>query len=67
MFGYSGDLINASPWFQPEDIVEVIRYIDDRWPDREWWLLETATRIRDGDNYSLMWNDEEDRLMSVFG
>jgi len=67
MFGYSGDLLEAVPWFQPGDIVEIIKYIDDRWPERQWWILETAIRIKDGDSCSLKWNSDEHRLMAVFG
>jgi len=67
VFGYSGDLLEAVPWFQPGDIVEIIKYIDDRWPERQWWILETAIRIKDGDSCSLKWNSDEHRLMAVFG
>lgn len=75
VFGYSGDLLEAEPWFQPDDIVEVIRYNDSRWPDRKWWILETVTRIQagSGENIrcSLYWLQEVDgvkeaRLASVY-
>ena len=67
VFGYSGDLLEAAPWFQVNEKVEVIRYEDPRFTDREWWILATVTRIADGDCYSLMWNDDENRLMAVYG
>ena len=75
VFGYSGDLLEAAPWLQPGDIVEVIIYSDPRWPDREWWILETVTRIQTGSGEnircSLYWLQEEDgveekRLASVY-
>lgn len=67
VFGYSGDLIEAVPWFQVDDIVEVIRYDDSRWSDRKYWILKTVIQVEEGNNYSLTWNDEENRLMAVFG
>lgn len=75
VFGYSEDLIEAEPWFQPGDIVEVIKYEDVRFPDREYWLLETVTRIQTGSGEnikcSLYWLQEENgtiekRLASVY-
>ena len=67
VFGYSGDLLEAAPWFQIGDIVEVINYNDSRWPEREWWIMETVIKIADGDKYSLMWNEDENRLMAIYG
>ena len=75
VFGYSGDLLEAAPWFQPNDIVEVVNYIDNRWPDREWWIMETVGRIQAGEGAnircSLYWLQEVDgeteaRLASVY-
>ena len=67
VFGYSGDLLETIPWFQPDDIVEVIKYEDSRWTDREWWIIETVVRVEDGSNCSVMWNDAKNRAMAVFG
>lgn len=66
VFGYSEDLIEAVPWFQPGDIVEVIKYDDKRpeFANREWWILETVMRVQigSGENIicSLYWLQEED-------
>lgn len=75
VFGYGGDLLEAVPWLQLDDIVEVIPYSDPRWEDREWWILETVTRIQTGSGEnircSLYWFQEiggvtEKRLASVY-
>lgn len=76
VFGYSGDLLQSAPWFQVNDIVEVIKYTDDRWSDREWWILETVVRIEEGEGEdkiaSLYWLQEDEdgnivgRLASVY-
>lgn len=75
VFGYSGDLLQTIPWFQPDDIVEVINYIDSRWPDREWWILETVIRVEeegvdeDGDPIiicSMTWDAEKNRAKAVY-
>lgn len=68
VYGYSGDLLEAVPWLQVGDIVEVIRYEDSRpeFADREWWIMETVTRVADGDNYSIMWDAEENRAKAVY-
>lgn len=76
VFGYSGDLLDSAPWFQTGDIVRVIRYVDSRWPDRLWWILETAVKIAAGTGLdrkeSLHWiqgnsdGDVEARLASVY-
>lgn len=75
VFGYSGDLLDAAPWFQPNDIVEVVNYIDSRWADRECWIMETVSRIQAGSGAnircSLYWLQEVDgeteaRLASVY-
>ena len=76
VFGYSGDLLEAVPWLQPGDIVEVINYTDSRWPVREWWIMETVFRVEeegtdaeDGAptvNCSLAWNVAEKRVMAVY-
>jgi len=75
VFGYSGDLLETAPWFQTDDIVEVMKYNDDRWPEREWWILETVTRIQAGSGEdvrcSLYWmqvvgGEIEARLASVY-
>ena len=80
VFGYSEDLLEAVPWFQPGDIVEVVLYNDPRWAwgtadEREWWILETVTRVQTGEGEnircSLYWLQEVDgvteaRLASVY-
>jgi hypothetical protein len=75
VFGYSGDLLESAPWFQPNDIVEVINYEDGRWPEREWWIMETVVRVQAGEGEdircSLYWLQEVDgeteaRLASVW-
>jgi hypothetical protein len=77
VFGYSGNLLAAAPWFQPNDIVEVVNYKDSRpeFSDREWWILETVTKIEEGEGAdkiaSLYWLQEQDgevigRLCSVY-
>lgn len=67
VFGYSDDLIEAVPWFQPGDIVEVVRYTDPRWADREWWIWETVMRVQIGSDEnikcSLYWLQEEDGVI----
>lgn len=76
VFGYSGDLLQTAPWFQPDDIVEVVNYEDARWADREWWIMETVVRIEEGTGAdkiaSLHWVQEDEdgnivgRLASVY-
>lgn len=70
VFGYSGDLIETIPWFQPDDIVKVIKYSDSRWEDREWWILETVVRVQTPSNgtvdCSIAWNAVDNRAMGVF-
>lgn len=64
VFGYAEDLIEAVPWFQPGDIVEVVKYEDPRFADREWWILKTVIRVQTGSDEnikcSLYWLQEED-------
>lgn len=76
VFGYSGDLLDSAPWFQTDDIVRVARYVDARWSDRLWWILETVVKIATGTGLdrkeSLYWiqensdGDVEARLASVY-
>lgn len=75
VFGYSGDLLDSAPWFQEGDIVRVARYVDARWADRLWWILETVVKIATGTGLdrkeSLYWIQEvngeiEARLASVY-
>ncbi|NIP28172.1 MAG: hypothetical protein GWN55_11585 [Phycisphaerae bacterium] len=75
VFGYSGDLLASAPWFQVNDIVEVVKYKDSRWTDRQWWILETAVKIEEGTGTSkkasLYWLQEDEngivgRLCSVY-
>ena len=75
VFGYSGDLIETIPWLQPDDIVEVVAYDDDRFEDRTWWILETVVRVEEIEEVgsgepvvhsSLAWNADENRAISVY-
>lgn len=75
VFSYSGDLIEGDHWFQVGDIVEVVRYIDPRWSNREYWILGSVQRIQTGSGEnircSLYWFQEVDgaieaRLASVY-
>ena len=75
VFGYSGDLLETIPWFQPDDIVEVVNYEDGRWSDREWWILETVIRVEEegvdenGDpiiECSITWDAEDNRAKAVY-
>ena len=70
VFGYSGDLIEGDHWLQVDDIVEVIRYADPRWPDRNYWIMESVQRIQEGSGEnivcSLYWNEIDGRAMSVY-
>ena len=75
VFGYDESLLEGDIWFQPNEIHEVVNYIDSRWADREWWIMETVGRIQAGSGAnircSLYWFQEVDgeteaRLASVY-
>lgn len=67
VFAYSEDLIESDHWYQPDDIVEVIKYDDPRFPDREWWILGTVARIQMGSGESIVcseyWFQEVDGVV----
>ena len=74
VFGYSGDLLETIPWFQPNDIVQVIYYEDPRFT-RNWWIMETVTRVEeegvDENNdpitiCSITWDAEVSRAKAVY-
>jgi len=71
----SPNLLETAPWLQTDDIVHVVIYDDDRFPDRSYWILETVTRIQigrlAGTTCSLYWFQAVDgvvekRLASVY-
>lgn len=77
VLGYSGSLLEAIPWFQVGDVVEVVK--DALFSDtggREWFIIETVIRVEEAgeDNEdgsptilsSISWNAEENRAMAVF-
>ncbi|MHA2120020.1 MAG: hypothetical protein ACW990_02320 [Promethearchaeota archaeon] len=75
VFGYSGDLLETIPWFQPNDIVNVIYYEDPRFT-QTWWILETVIRVEEegvdeitGDPIiicSMTWDAEDNRAKAVY-
>jgi len=76
VFGYAGSLLEAIPWFQVDDIIEVVKYDHPDFEAREWWIMETVTRVEEEgeDNEdgsptilsSIAWNADENRAMAVF-
>ena len=54
VFGYDEDLIESDHWYQPGNIVEVIRYDDPRYTDREWYILGTVARIQIGSGENII-------------
>jgi hypothetical protein len=71
VFSYDEDLITSVPWYQPGNLVHVIQYDDERFPNIEWWIKGTVsnTEYDDGGELrcSITWNDEEHRIMAVYG
>jgi len=70
VWGYSGSLLEAVPWIQVGEYVEVINYQVPGQTGRDWWILNhTPTRVQDGTDYSIMWDDNgsKSRAKAVFG
>lgn len=74
--GYNGNLLYTIPWFQVDEIVEVVSrqdFDDEDKPtgDTKWYILETVVKteeiVEDARHYSLLWNQDENRAMAVFG
>lgn len=74
VFGYSGNLLETIPWFQPGDIVYVIYYEDERFT-QTWWIIETVTRVEEegedenGDPIiicSMTWDAKANRAKAVY-
>lgn len=59
VWGYDFDLIDSAPWLQVNNLVNVIRYSDSRYPDFNYFILATVFRIAvpDGEykKQSLYW------------
>jgi hypothetical protein len=70
VWGYTDSLLDAVPWLKVGELVEVVQYDHPDFPDRVWWVLDaTPTKVTEGDEYSIMWNEDSDqrRAMAVFG
>ena len=65
VWGYTEDLLEAIPWIQPGELVEVMLYDHPNFPERKWWILGYGpTKVQDGDDYSIMWDGH---AKAVFG
>ena len=63
-YDYSSDLTQTCPWFQIDDVLEVVQRSE------VWYLLATVSKVEKvtGANLytSIQWNDTDKRAMSVY-